>query len=62
MEKLEAMTSVCAAGLDMIAVPGSVDAETIAAIIAKQLAVVCKGSKVVMGADFADTAGGGSLR
>ena len=28
LEKLEAMTSVCSVGLDMIAVPGSVDAAT----------------------------------
>jgi len=30
IEKLEAMTSVCSVGLDMIAVPGSTTAETIA--------------------------------
>jgi hypothetical protein len=39
LEKLEAMTSVCSVGLDMIAVPGSVDAETLAAIIADELAI-----------------------
>jgi uncharacterized protein (UPF0210 family) len=39
LEKLEAMTSVCSVGLDMIAVPGSVDAATIAAIIADEMAI-----------------------
>lgn len=39
LEKLEAMTSVCSVGLDMIAVPGSVDAGTIAAIIADEMAI-----------------------
>jgi uncharacterized protein (UPF0210 family) len=39
LEKLEAMTSVCSVGLDMIAVPGSVDAATIAAIVADEIAI-----------------------
>jgi uncharacterized protein (UPF0210 family) len=39
LEKLEAMTSVCSVGLDMVAVPGSVDAGTIAAIIADEMAI-----------------------
>jgi len=39
LEKLEAMTSVCSVGLDMIAIPGSVDAETIAAIIADEMVI-----------------------
>jgi hypothetical protein len=39
LEKLEAWTSVCSVGLDMIAVPGSTSAETIAAIIADEMAV-----------------------
>ncbi|MCB0130031.1 MAG: PFL family protein [Caldilineaceae bacterium] len=39
LEKLEAMTSVCSVGLDMIALAGSVDAETIAAIIADEMAI-----------------------
>ena len=39
IEKLEAMTSVCSVGLDMIAVPGSVDAVTLAAIIADEMAI-----------------------
>ena len=39
LEKLEAMTCVCSVGLDMIAIPGSVDAETISAIIADEMAI-----------------------
>jgi hypothetical protein len=39
LEKLEAMTSVCSVGLDMIAIPGYVDAKTIAAIIADEMAI-----------------------
>jgi uncharacterized protein (UPF0210 family) len=39
LEKLEAMTAVCSVGLDMIAIPGKVDAETIAAIIADEMAI-----------------------
>lgn len=39
LEKLEAMTSVCSVGLDMIAIPGDTSAETIAAIIADEMAV-----------------------
>jgi len=39
LEKLEAMTSVCSVGLDMIALPGDIPAETIAAIIADEAAI-----------------------
>ena len=39
IEKLEAMTSVCSVGLDMIAVPGDTPEETIAAIIADEAAI-----------------------
>ncbi|MCL1891154.1 MAG: PFL family protein [Coriobacteriia bacterium] len=39
LEKLEAMTSVCSVGLDMIAVPGDVNAETIFGIIADEMAI-----------------------
>jgi len=39
IEKLEAMSSVCSVGLDMVVVPGDVDAETIAALIADELAI-----------------------
>ncbi|AQS59019.1 PFL family protein [Desulforamulus ferrireducens] len=39
LEKLEAMTCVCSVGLDMIAIPGDTTAETIAAIIADEMAI-----------------------
>lgn len=39
LEKLEAMTSVCSVGLDMIAIPGDTPAETIAALIADEMAI-----------------------
>lgn len=39
LEKLEAMTSVCSVGLDMIAVPGDTEATTIAGIIADESAI-----------------------
>jgi uncharacterized protein (UPF0210 family) len=39
LEKLEAMTSVCSVGLDMVAIAGSVDAATIAALIADEMAI-----------------------
>jgi uncharacterized protein len=38
-EKLEAMTSVCSVGLDMVALPGDTSAETLAAIIADEMAI-----------------------
>lgn len=39
LAKLEAMTAVCSVGLDMIAVPGDTDAETLAALIADEVAI-----------------------
>jgi uncharacterized protein len=39
LEKLEAMTSVCSLGLDMVPIPGDTDAETLAALIADELAI-----------------------
>lgn len=39
LDKLEAMTAVCSVGLDMIAVPGDVEASTISAIIADEAAI-----------------------
>lgn len=45
LEKLEAMTSVCSVGLDMIAIPGSVDAATLAAIIADEMVIGMVNSK-----------------
>lgn len=38
-DKLEAMTSVCSVGLDMIAIPGDTPVETIAGIIADEMAI-----------------------
>ncbi|MEN8264693.1 MAG: PFL family protein [Nitrospirota bacterium] len=45
LEKLEAMTSVCSVGLDMIAIPGDTSAETLAAIIADEMAIGCANNK-----------------
>jgi uncharacterized protein (UPF0210 family) len=39
LDKLEAWTSVCSVGIDMVAVPGSTSAETLSAIIADELAI-----------------------
>ncbi len=39
LEKLEAMTSVCSVGLDMIAIPGDTSSETIAGLIADEMAI-----------------------
>ena len=39
LEKLEAMTSVCSVGLDMIVIPGDTDASTIAALIADETSI-----------------------
>ena len=39
LDKLEAMTSVCSVGLDMVAIPGDTAATTIAAIIADEMAI-----------------------
>jgi uncharacterized protein (UPF0210 family) len=39
LEKLEAMTCVCSVGLDMVPIPGYVDAGTISAIIADEMAI-----------------------
>ncbi len=44
-DKLEAMTSVCSVGLDMIAIPGDTTAETIAAIIADEISIGVINSK-----------------
>ncbi len=45
MEKLEAMTSVCSVGLDMIAIPGDTSASTISGIIADEMAIGMINSK-----------------
>ncbi|HEX8142904.1 MAG TPA: PFL family protein [Pyrinomonadaceae bacterium] len=39
LDKLEAWTSVCSVGIDMVAVPGQTSAETISAIIADEMAI-----------------------
>ncbi len=39
LEKLEALTSVCSVGLDMVALPGDITEETLAAIIADEMAI-----------------------
>ena len=39
LEKLEAMTCVCSVGLDMVAIPGDTSVETIAAIVADEMAI-----------------------
>ena len=39
LEKLEAMTSVCSVGIDMVAVPGDVPASTLSALIADVMAI-----------------------
>ncbi|MDH7498846.1 MAG: PFL family protein [candidate division NC10 bacterium] len=39
LEKLEAMTSVCSVGLDMVAIPGDTPAETISGLIADEMAI-----------------------
>jgi uncharacterized protein (UPF0210 family) len=68
LEKLEAWTSVCSVGLDMIAVPGSTSAETIAAIIADEMAIGVMNNKTtavriipVPGKDVGDSVEFGGL-
>eukprot|EP00362_Geleiidae_sp_MMETSP1317_P000116 CAMPEP_0201285872 /NCGR_PEP_ID=MMETSP1317-20130820/113954_1 /ASSEMBLY_ACC=CAM_ASM_000770 /TAXON_ID=187299 /ORGANISM="Undescribed Undescribed, Strain Undescribed" /LENGTH=445 /DNA_ID=CAMNT_0047612001 /DNA_START=185 /DNA_END=1522 /DNA_ORIENTATION=+ len=39
LDKLEAITSVCSVGLDMVALPGDISEETLAAIIADEMAI-----------------------
>lgn len=39
LEKLEAMTAICSVGLDMIAIPGTTPATTLAAMIADEAAI-----------------------
>lgn len=39
LEKLEAMTAICSVGLDMIALPGSTSTDTLAGIIADEMAI-----------------------
>jgi hypothetical protein len=39
LDKLEAMTAVCSVGIDMVALPGDTTAETVAALIADEIAI-----------------------
>jgi len=39
LDKLEAMTSVCSVGMDMVAVPGDTSAETLACLIGDEMAI-----------------------
>jgi uncharacterized protein (UPF0210 family) len=62
LEKLEAMTCVCSVGLDMIAVPGNTTPETIAGLIADEMAIGVINSKTTavrvipaIGHDVGDT-------
>ena len=45
LDKLEAMTAICSVGMDMVAVPGDTSAETLAAIIADEMAIGVQNSK-----------------
>ncbi|HHM01534.1 MAG TPA: PFL family protein [Caldithrix abyssi] len=45
LEKMEAMTSVCSVGIDMVAVPGDTSAESIAGLIADECAIGVSNSK-----------------
>jgi uncharacterized protein len=68
LDKLEAWTSVCSVGIDMVAVPGSTSAETIAAIIADEMAIGVMNNKTtavriipVPGKDVGETVEFGGL-
>ncbi len=68
VDKLEAMTCVCSVGLDMIAVPGSTTADTIAAIIADEAAIGMVNNKTTavrlipaVGCDVGDSVDFGGL-
>jgi uncharacterized protein (UPF0210 family) len=39
LEKLEAMTAICSVGLDMVAVPGDTSVDTLAGVIADEMAI-----------------------
>jgi uncharacterized protein (UPF0210 family) len=68
LDKLEAMTSVCSVGLDMIAVPGDTSPATISAIIADEAAIGVVNNKTtavriipVVGKNVGDVAEFGGL-
>lgn len=47
IDKLQAMTAVCSVGLDMVAIPGDTPVETIAGIIADEMAIGMMNNKTV---------------
>ncbi len=68
IEKLEALTSVCSVGLDMVAIPGDTSLETLAGIMADEMAIGMINSKTtatrlipVPGKKAGDTASFGGL-
>ncbi|MGL2319082.1 PFL family protein [Oenococcus oeni] len=68
ISKLEAMTSVCSVGLDMIAIPGNTPASTISAMIADEAAIGVQNNKTtavrvipVPGKSVGDSIGFGGL-
>lgn len=68
LEKMEAMTSVCSVGIDMVAVPGNTTAEIIAGLIADECAIGVSNNKTtavrvipVPGKDVGDEADYGGL-
>ncbi len=68
LDKLEAMTSVCSVGLDMVAIPGDTHYETLAAAIADEAAIGMMNGKTtacrfvpVPGKDVGDTVVFGGL-
>jgi len=68
LDKLEAMTAVCSVGLDMIALPGDIPAETLSAMIADEIAIGVVNNKTtavrvipVIGKTVGDTVSYGGL-
>ena len=68
LERLEAMTSVCSVGIDMVAIPGDTPAEVISAMIADEAAIGVTNHKTtavraipVYGKTVGDTASFGGL-
>lgn len=68
LEKMEAMTSVCSVGIDMVAVPGDTSAEVIAGLIADECAIGVANNKTtavrvipVPGKDVGEAADYGGL-
>jgi uncharacterized protein (UPF0210 family) len=47
LERLQSMTAVCSVGLDMVAIPGDTPVETIAGIIADEMAIGMMNNKTV---------------